>query len=189
MYEHLNSLKEKLLKLKVESPPSPWQLKSYITVGGLRSVGFDRSSDNLLILSYQGRGVISRGVINCLTGEKTARDYEDYYGEKHSRYLEAEGIGDLSGKSIRMAGLFGGGLLTSTEDGWQLDSVTLNWPEEMILLVEPDSDLYGSTCNRPDNFTKVEQDATIRAYGFSHTNKSFIIATTSDVAIYSRSKI
>jgi len=179
VYEHLNPLKEKLLKLKVGSLPDPWRLKSSISVGGLESVGFDRNSDNLLIVSSQGRGVI-----DCCTGKKIARDYEDYFeGEE---YLEAQGIGVLSGKIIRMAGLYGGGLPVCTEDGWTLESITLNWPEEMILLVEPDSDLYGSICNRPDNFSLIERDASIRAYGFSYTNKSFVIATTDDVAVYSR---
>ena len=179
MYEHLNPLREKLLNLEVESPIDPWKKTACVTVGGLISVGFDRHSDNLLIVSHQGRGVV-----DCCTGEKTARDCEHYYEDKE--YLEAEGIGDLKGKTIRMAGLYGGGLPISTVDGWQLESVTLNFPEATILLVEPDSELYGSVCDRPDNFIKVEQDACIRAYGFSYTGKSFIIATTSDVTIYAR---
>ena len=101
--------------------------------------------------------------------------------------MEAEGIGCLKGKLIKMAGLLGGGLPISTEDGWCLESMTINFPEEMILLVEPGSDLYGMTCNRPDNFTKIEQQANIRAYGFSYTGQSFIVATSSDVSIYNRS--
>ena len=183
MYEHLNPLREKLLKLKIESPPAPWQIKTAISVGGLESVGFDLHSDNLLIVSSQGRGVV-----NCLTGEKTARDYDDdnWDVQKYCRYLEAEGIGELAGKNITMAGLYGGGLPICTEDDWELYSITLNWPEEMIILVEPGSDLYGSVCNRPDNFVLIERDACIRAYGFSHSNRSFVIATTSDVTVYGR---
>lgn len=182
MYEHLNPLREKLLKLKTESPPASWQIKTIVSVGGLESVGFDRHSDNLLIVSSQGRGVI-----DCSTGEKTARDYNDDWDfKKYYRYLKADGIGDLAGQSITMAGLYGGGLPLCTEDGWELHSITLNWPEEMIILVEPNSSLYGSICNRPDNFVLVERDASIRAYGFSYTNKSFVIATTSDVTIYGR---
>ena len=137
MYEHLEPFKKKLLSLQIEKPPSPWQHKTTILIGGLCSVGFDRDTENLLILSHQGRGVV-----DCSTGEKTARDKEDYYENK---YLEAEGIGCLSGKIIRMAGLDGGGLPTSTEDGWCLELVTINFLEEMILLVEPGSDLYGMT--------------------------------------------
>lgn len=180
MYEYLEPLKIKLLNLKIEKPPPPWELKTVISVGGLCSVGFDRNTENLLILSHQGRGVI-----DCSTGEKTARDYEDYY---ENQYLEAEGIGCLKGKIIKMAGLLGGGLLISTEDDWILESVTINFPEEMILLLEPGSDLYGMTWNRPDNFTKIDQQATIRAYGFSYTGESFIIATSSDLSIYNRPK-
>ena len=86
-----------------------------------------------------------------------------------------------------MAGIDGGGLPTSTEDDWCLESVTINFPEEMILLVEPGSDLYGMTYNQPDNFTKIEQRETIRAYGFSYTGQSFIVATSSDLIIYNRS--
>ncbi len=178
MYEHLEPLTKKLLSLKIEKPP-PWELQTVISVDGLSSDGFDRDTENFLILSHSGRGVV-----NCSTGEKTARDYEDYYENK---YLEAEGIGCLKGKLIKMAGLLGGGLPISTEDGWCLESMTINFPEEMILLVEPGSDLYGMTCNRPDNFTKIEQQANIRAYGFSYTGQSFIVATSSDVSIYNRS--
>ena len=43
MYEHLKPLITKLLTLKVEKLPSPWQLKTTISVGGLCSVGFDRA--------------------------------------------------------------------------------------------------------------------------------------------------
>lgn len=179
MYEYLEPLKTKLLNLKIEKPPPPWELKTVISVGGLCSVGFDRNTEHLLILSHQGRGVI-----NCLTGEKTARDYEDYY---ENQYLEAEGIGCLKGKIIKMAGLLGGGLPICTDDDWCLESVTINFPEEMILLLEPGSDLYGMTWNRPDNFTKIDQQATIRAYGFSYTGQSFIVATSSDLTIYNRS--
>ncbi|MGB6300490.1 MAG: hypothetical protein WBF90_30555 [Rivularia sp. (in: cyanobacteria)] len=180
MYEHLEPLKRKLLSLKIEKPPPPWKFKTAILVGGLCSVGFDRDTDNLLIVSHSGRGVV-----NCSTGEKIARDYEQYYENK---YLEAEGIGCLSGKIIRMAGLFGGGLPIYTEDDWCLELVTINFPEEMIFLVEPGSDLYGMTYNQSDNFTKIEQQESIRAYGFSYTGQSFIIATTSDLIIYNRSK-
>ncbi|MCJ8282366.1 MAG: hypothetical protein MJK14_21675 [Rivularia sp. ALOHA_DT_140] len=155
MYEHLEPLKKKLLSLEIQKPPPPWKLKTVISVGGLCSVGFDRNTENLLILSHQGRGVV-----DCSTGKKTARDYQDYY---ENQYLEAEGIGCLNGKFIKMTGLDGGGLPISTEDGWNLESVTINFPEEMILLIEPGSDLYGMTYNQPDNFTKIDQQAAIEA--------------------------
>ena len=179
MYEHLAPLIKRISSLKVEALPSPWSLVTSISVGGLRSVGFERNSDLLLILSSQGREVV-----DCVSGEKISRDEEEFY--ENEEHLEAKGIGPLENKIINVAGLFGGGLPTTTEDNWGLESVAIQWPVETLLLVEPGSDLYGSIHNYPDKFSKIEESDTIRAYGFSHTGKSLIIATSSDVTIYGR---
>jgi hypothetical protein len=167
------------LSLNIHEVPNPWKLVATFAVGGLRSVGFDRESENLLVVSSQGRGVI-----DCLTGEKVARDYGEFYENETS--LEAQGIGILSDRTIRMAGLFGGGLPVITEDGWQLECVTLKWPEQMLILLPPSSHLYGSVTGHPDLMTKIFEDSCIRAYGFSYTGIIFIVATTSDVTIFAR---
>jgi hypothetical protein len=52
-----------------------------------------------LVVSSQGRGVI-----DCLTGEKVAPDDEEFYENETS--LEAQGIGILSDRTIRMSGLY-----------------------------------------------------------------------------------
>ena len=179
MYEHLKPLQEKILSLNIGEVPDPWKLVATFAVGGLRSVGFDRESENLLVVSSQGRGVI-----DCLTGEKVARDYEEFY--ENEPKLEAQGIGILSNRTIRMSGLFGGGLPNITEDGWQLECVTLKWPEQMLILLPPSSHLYGSVTGHSDTMTKIFEDSCIRAYGFSYTGWSLIIATTSDVTVFGR---
>jgi hypothetical protein len=179
MYEHLKPLQKKLLSLNIREIPEPWKLVTTFAIGGLRSVGFDRESENLLVISSQGRGVI-----DCLTGEKVARDYEEFYENETS--LEAQGIDILSDRTIRMSGLFGGGLPRITEDGWQLECVTLKWPEQMLILLPPNSHLYGSVTGHPDTMTKIFEDSCIRACGFSYTGKSLIIATTSDVTVFLR---
>jgi hypothetical protein len=179
MYENLEPLKKKLLVLSISTPPIPWKLVASVAIGGLRSVGFDRNSDNLLVVSSQGRGVL-----DCITGEKIARDYDEYY--ENEVYLEAEGIGALSNKIVRMSGLFGGGLPVRTEDGWSLESVTLNWPEQMIILLPPNSFLYGSLSRHKDDMTKVAEDSCVMAYGFSFTGQAFIVATTSEINIFNR---
>lgn len=179
MYKHLKPLKEKLLSLSISKVPDPWKLIATLAVGGLRSVGFDRESENLLVVSSQGRGVV-----DCLTGEKIARDYEEFCENETS--LEAQGIGILSNRAIRMSGLFGGGLLVITEDGWKLECVTVKWPEQMLILLPTNSDLYGSVTGHADTMTKIFEDSCIRAYGFSHTGRSFIIATTSDLTVFAR---
>ncbi len=176
---HLKPLKEKLLSLSIGQVPDPWKRVATLAVGGLRSVGFDRESENLLVVSSQGRGVI-----DCLTGEKVARDYEEFYGNETR--LEAQGIGILSDRTIRMSGLFGGGLPSITEDGWQLECVTLKWPEQMLILLPPSSHLYGSATGDSDTMTKVFEDSCIRAYGFSYTGRSFITATTNDLTVFAR---
>jgi hypothetical protein len=179
MYEHLKPLQKKLLSLNIEEVPNPWKLVATFAVGGLRSVGFDRESEKLLVVSSQGRGVI-----DCLTGEKVARDYEEFYEGETS--LEAQGIGILRDRTIRMSGLFGGGLPSITEDGWQIECVTLKWPEQMLILLPPGSSLYGSVNGHPDTMTKIFEDSCIRAYGFSYTGRVFIISTTSDVTVFVR---
>jgi hypothetical protein len=179
MYEHLKPLQKKLLSLDIHEVPAPWKLVATFAVGGLRSVGFDRESENLLVVSSQGRGVI-----DCLKGEKVARDHEEFCENEAS--LEAQGIGILSDRTIRMSGLFGGGLPSITEDGWQLECVTLKWPEQMLILLPPSSHLYGSVIGHSDTMTKIFEDSCIRAYGFSYTGRTFIIATTSDITIFIR---
>ena len=92
----------------------------------------------------------------------------------------------MSNKIVRMSGLFGGGLPVSTEDGWSLESVTLNWPEQMIILLPPNSFLYGSLSRHKDDMTKVAEDSCVMAYGFSFTGQAFIVATTSEINIFNR---
>jgi hypothetical protein len=179
MYEHLKPLQKKLLSLNIEAVPSPWQSVTTVAIGGLRSVGFDRASENLLVVSSQGRGVI-----DCLTGEKVARDHEEFYENETS--LEAQGIGILSDRLIRMSGLFGGGLPIITEDGWQIECLTLKWPEQMLILLPPSSYLYANSPGQPNTMTKIFEDSCFRAYGFSYTGRSLVVATTSDLTIFAR---
>ncbi len=161
----------------VTAPPSPWIKCAHYAVSGLFDVGFDRDTELLLVQSSSGRGVF-----DCLTGEKVARDYEE--DSSADLYLECEGIGPLAGKSIRMAGISGGGLPVASSDGWCVETVTLNWPEHHLLLVEPGSWLYGQRYNRPWVFHKLAVERELRAFGFSWSGKSLVIATSSDLIVY-----
>src|SRR4051812_30364334 len=119
--KHLDPLRKELRELQIVSPPKPWLKVGTIAVGGLRTAGFERESELLLIVSDAGRGVV-----DCRSGSKLARDDEEYF--EGERCLEAQGIGPLQGQTLRMSGLFGGGLPTFTNDGWSLEVVTLDWP-------------------------------------------------------------
>jgi len=154
--KHLDPLRKELRALQTVPPPKPWHKVGAIAVGGLRAVGFDRESELLLIVSSAGRGVV-----DCQSGLKVARDDEEYYEDE--RHLEARGIGPLQGKTLRMSGLLGGGLPISTNDGWSMEVVTLDWPIHEILLLEPFASLYDSLRGKPSLFHKVGAESELRA--------------------------
>lgn len=184
---HLTDLVDRIRAAPVAHAPPPWRLVSVHSVGGLESVGFGRGTDLLLVVSSQGRGVF-----DCLTGARVARDDtmpDDGSPEwDDTAELEALGIGPLEGNVVRTAGLYGGGLAVVTRDGWTLDRFVLDWPEESIVLTGPDSYIYETQPGRSSAFSKLEQAAEVRAFGFSPTGQSIVVATTSDVTIYSRSR-
>lgn len=176
---HLNPLRKELRALQTVSPPKPWHKVGAVAVGGLRAVGFGRESELLLVVSSSGRGVV-----DCLSGLKVARDDEEYFEDE--RYLEARGIGPLDGQTLHMSGLLGGGLPNSTSDGWSIALVTLDWPVHEVLLLEPFASLYDSLRGKPSLFHKIGADSEVRACGFSHSGRSLIVATSSDITVFGR---
>src|SRR5262245_37224768 len=107
--EHLRSMVARVLAASIEPPPAPWRRVGSFAVGGLTDIGFGPHTDLMLVVSSAGRGVF-----DCVTGERVARDAsvpahdEDDWQDRFE--LTAEGIGPMAKQSIRTAGLFGGGL-------------------------------------------------------------------------------
>jgi hypothetical protein len=164
---------------KITMPPSPWSLKGSIAVGGLTEIGFADEGELLLVISSQGRSII-----DCTTGEKVARDRsvdntDAWYG---TQVLIGLGFGPLEGKLIRLAGINGGGLAVCTKDGWSVERLPIDWPDECLLLLEPYSSIYQGDAR----FLKLAIEREVRAFGFSFSGRSLVIATSSDVAIFSR---
>lgn len=87
---HLVDLVDELRRKHVESPPVPWKKVASFGIGGLTEVGYAPDSDLLLVVSSQGRGVF-----NCISGEKIARDCEDSLDFIDETKLVALGIGPL----------------------------------------------------------------------------------------------
>ena len=85
-----------------------------------------------------------------------------------------------------MSGLLGGGLLNFTSDRWQIEIVPELWPQYEVLLIEPDSTLYGANYNKPDKFYKIWSGCELRGAGFSYDGKTLCIGESSDLVIYSR---
>jgi len=177
--KHLDELRAQLRRLSRVAPPQPWRAVATVAVGGLRAIGFDRTSELLLVVSSSGRGVF-----DCASGTRVARDDEEYY--EGERTLEAPGVGPLEGMTVRMSGLFGGGLPTMSADGWSIEVITLDWPEKEVLLLPPKSNLFGTLYGRPPSIHKIASDSELRACGFSYSGRSLVIATTSDLTIYGR---
>jgi len=178
--DHMAELRQRIHALTTQPPPHPWKRLTAAAVGGLEAVGFADNSDLLLVISTSGRGVF-----DCTTGARITRDPEpptqqcDWYD---STRLSARGIGPLANTHVRVAGLYGGGLPTSTVDAWQLTVIAPIWPDYRVLLSPPFQSLYTNLAAS----VQVFEDYGITACGFSETGRSFVIATSSDVSLFSR---
>jgi hypothetical protein len=109
---------------------------------------------------------------------------EDDWQDTHE--LHAKGIGPLAGQTVRTSGLAGGGLALATANGWTAERLVLDWPEESLLLVSPGAWVYETRAGRSAAFAKVAVERELRAWGFSPTGNSLILATSSDVTIFGR---
>jgi hypothetical protein len=131
-------LLQRLRGLPLQAPPLPWRRLCVHAVGGLTEVGFASGTDLLLVVSSTGRGVF-----DCATGERVARDYG---GIEHDWYdpvrLTARGIGPLEGQVVRIGGLLGGGLPLTTADGWGITMVFPDWPDGFAVLEPPGSSVF-----------------------------------------------
>lgn len=163
--------------VKAEKNPSGWSHVKTIAVGGLLSVGFSKNNSYLLVVSSQGRGVI-----NCETGEKIARDDEPYAG-LDSHELECLGIGPIEGEKIKLCSYNGGGLPQSNSAGDTLELVAPNWPEYDLILCRNHKNAlvpgHQSECN-------IIYSEHIRAFGFSWCGNYIVAACGSDLDIWKR---
>lgn len=177
---HLVAIVNRVFAAPISAPPPPWTGVTSAGVGGLMAVGYARDTDLLLVTSSQGQGVF-----DCLTGERVARNPNTEFWEDTGN-LETAGIGPLAGQLIRMSGIFGGGLSVVTADGWQVERLVLQWPAESLLLVPPGASIFGDLYNQPAQFHKISVESEVRAWGFSPTGNSLVLATSSEVTIYRR---
>ena len=151
-----------------------WTQLNIFAIGGLIQVGFAPQSDCLLVVSHQGRGVF-----DCVSGQKIARDANETWWQYFDEAtLLAEGIGQFEHQKIRTAGLFGGSLSATTEDGWTLFENLENSTQVFLK--------HKSWADGEAKFVGDGEVCEMRAFGFSSTGNSFIIATSCDITIYAR---
>lgn len=155
-----------LLQVPFGVPEAPWGKVRYFHVGGLLAVGFGRGSDYLLTITSDGRGIF-----DCRTGEKIARDRSQDLSWLDVANLEAPGIGPLSGELVRLGGIFGGGLASQTVDSWSAEVLPIGLYEYGLYLKKFAPERRGEDVYRVDPCI-----TEYRAFGFSSTGNSLIAA-------------
>ncbi len=157
--------------------PQKWEQTAHFAIGGLLSVGFSKNEHFLLVLSSEGRGVF-----DCFTGEKVARDNEkdgDWY---KSAELKCEGIGPIENETINMAGMDGGGLRSGNDEGDHLHLISPFWPKQDILFCSNWKHYLSD--NTFENCFRIWSGYEPRAYGFSPSGMTFAVADSAELYIY-----
>nr|WP_318686242.1 hypothetical protein [uncultured Acetatifactor sp.] len=166
--------RKKLMDLANQIPrgtPPGWE-RNTLAVGGLMYIGFsERHPQKLICISSQGQSVI-----DCKTSEKT-------YCKENFNEIDLEAYAEeLEDAAIRIAGEGGGGLRHFSKEGNSLERISPFWPRERIVFM-PDFHSWYST---PSACRIVLDDYEIKAYGFSRCGNYFVIATSSDLTIFTK---
>lgn len=164
--------------VKVEKKPIGWSHITSIGVGGLISIGFSKIETNLLlVVSSSGRSLI-----DCKTGEKIERDYEEYEGLDEWN-LTCQGIGKLQNEIIIISGPNGGGLPQSNSAGESLEVVSPNWPEQDLVLCR---EYKCSLVDGHQSYCNIIYTEHLRGFGFSWCGNYIVAACGSDFDIWQR---
>ncbi|WP_405940949.1 hypothetical protein [Streptomyces sp. NBC_00207] len=183
-------LREQMLAAPVVPAPVPWRpvFDPLVPVGGLLGIGFathpDTGDDLVMVVSNDGHGLF-----DSVTGEKIARDRDpdpDDSTPDAVPDLSCPGLGPVAGSRVRIAGLYGGGLHTTTDDGWTLEVVSPAWPRDRVLLSVdggvPHSGPHGEQWWHVFHSYYSE----LRAVGFSPSGRTLAVATSSDLTLWTR---
>jgi hypothetical protein len=151
-----------------------WYHITTMAIGGLENIGF-ADSGNIIILSSQGRGIIS-----STTGEIVFRDNMEWWED----FNEAEGaIPGFGGEANTAIKLFGfhteGELRKSTKCGWRLVE------EEGRHGTIPVQKFYLRHNDLTERiFIGEDGPCELRAYGFSEDEKLMVIATSCELVVW-----
>lgn len=178
--ENRNRLIKLLGYVKPDKNPLGWRHVATIGVGGLLSVGFSKTQTNLLlVISSSGRSIV-----DCETGEKIERDYQEYEG-LDAWNLTCRGIGILKDEVITICGLNGGGLPQSNAAGESLEIVSPNWPEQDLILCR---ERKCSLIDGHQSYCNIIYSEHIRGFGFSWCGNYIVAACGSDFDVWKRSE-
>jgi len=163
----------------------PWRLTVQAAVGGACAVGFDRKSEDLLVVSSNGQSVFE-----CTSGERVYRNREsDGY---NPMLLAGHRLDDPKASSFVMSGSDGGGLLKVTSDGWTVDTFHLDWPRTFCILQPPGASIYfihdkpyAPKGDGTYHLVKSQFGEPV-AFGFSWSGKSLVWCDRSDLYVWTR---
>ncbi|ARF74381.1 hypothetical protein B7C62_20695 [Kitasatospora albolonga] len=187
--EYQQRLRERYLAAPVMPSPAPWHpvLDRSIPIGGLLGIGFavhpETGHDLAMVVSHDGHGLF-----DAATSKKIARDRDPDPAtsapEAHPD-LACPGLGPVAGTEIRIAGLFGGGLHTTTSDGWTVDVVSPDWPHDRVIL-SADGGANNGAAGGTWWHVFHSDYSELRTAGFSPTGLTLAIATSSDLTLWTR---
>ena len=186
-YQH--KLRDRFLAAPLTAPPLPWTpaLDNRTPVGGLQGIGFgihpDTGQDLVMVVSMDGYGLF-----DAATGEKIARERNpgpETCSPDGAYDLTCPGLGPLEGTRVHIAGLFGGGLHSTSGDGWTLEVVAPEWPHERVL-ISTDGGIYHGEPGQ--NWWHIFDStySTLRTAGFSPSGRTLAVATSSDLTLWTK---
>jgi len=163
-----------------------WYHRNTFAIGGLQNVGYAKAQDILIVLSTQGQGLF-----NCISGEKIARLNNDLGWLEHFDEItnSIAGFDCLKDIIIPTSGLYGTNCLArQTNDGWSLTTTkSINkFIANNSIISHSVTQIYLTTPNEEKYFLGEDGACELRAFGFSDTFKSLIVATSCELIIYSR---
>lgn len=149
-------------------------------IGGLFNVGYQSKSDVLIVLSSQGSGIF-----NCLTAQKIYRDDKDWYEDLDQSNSSINAIGPYLTERVTVYGVNNPVNLPSTKFGdWEL-IITAPQPEKppferfKVQKVSLKNSLTGE-----EIFVTQDGPCEMRAFGFSDTGNSFVVALSCELTIW-----
>ena len=150
-----------------------WRSVLFAAVGGLTEIGFSGAETTLLVVSHDGRGLF-----DLATGRRIARD--DAQPALGSPWMDREtrrvqGIGPSRDEWFAMAGLWGGALQARSPTGWTVGVTGRGRNERAYVTAHGDRTKW--LVGRPVG--------EIRAFGFSDSGRHLVLATSSDVSVFS----
>ena len=182
----LDPVRDALLAARAVDTADIWHPVGTHTIGGLVAVGFDRTSEEMLIVAENGQSVV-----DCRSGTLRYRN-EDADGYD-APPLKAARLDHPAAERFDMAGMDGGGLRAATSDGWHVDRISLCWPETYCILHPPDASIHAlAQVQRGMGTTfylMAKEREEIRAFGFSWTGESLVLATASNLRIWTRATL